>query len=166
MSIERLASIYLNDHLTAATAGVELARRTAGNHRHDELADETAELADEVEQDRVALRRLMHRLGLKVNRPMAALGVVGERLGRLKPNGFVVRRSPLSDVVELEGLRAFVATKIAAWQVLRAIAAHDNRITRDEVEELIDRAQDQAERLYKLHLRVTEQVLSEQEPVA
>ena len=164
MSIDRLASIYLNDHLTAANAGVELARRTANNHAHDELADETAAIATELEHDLAALRRIMHRLDVGVNRPMALIGVVGERVGRLKPNGFVVRRSPLSDVVELEGLRAFVATKIAGWQVLRAIAAHDNRVTREEIEELLDRAQGQAERLYKLHLRMTEQVLAEQEP--
>jgi hypothetical protein len=165
METHRLLGIYLNNHLTLASAGVELARRAASSQR-TQHGDALAALAAEAVEDRDTLRRLMHRLDIPIHRPMSVLGVVGERLGRFKPNGYIVRRSPLSDVLELEGLRDGVAAKIACWQVLRAVAAHDQRITREETEALLERTQDQADRLYKLHLRTTERLLSRSEPVA
>lgn len=166
MSVHDLLHIYLNDHLAGATAGVTLFRRATASHRGTDVGDELARLTAEVEEDADALRTLMHRLDVEENKAMSTLGRITAELGRLKPNGFVVRRSPLSSVVELEGLRDAVAAKIAGWQVLRAVAAHDNRVTREEVESLLERAQDQAERLYQLHLRVTEQLLDSAEPAA
>jgi hypothetical protein len=46
--------------------------------------------------------------------------------------------------------------RLACWQVLRAVAAHDTRIARTELEELIARAEDQEARLYKLHLQAVQ----------
>lgn len=166
MSAHDLLDIYLNDHLTGANAGLKLFRRATAAHRGTEVGTELTELTSEIEDDVDSLRTLMHRLDIEENKPMTTLGWIGAELGRLKPNGFLVRRSPLSDVVELEGLRDAVAAKIAGWQVLRAVAAHDNRITREELETLLERAQDQAERLYQLHLRVTERLLDSDEPAA
>jgi hypothetical protein len=164
MDAQRLAGIYLNNHLAMANGGVELFRRVARQHRGGDLGADLDRLAEEAAEDRDVLRRLMHRLGVGENRPMTLLGYVGERIGRFKPNGYVVRRSPLADVIELEGMRDAVAAKIAGWQVLRALAVHDPRVTREEVEDLLERAQDQADRLYRLHLRVTEQVLAATQP--
>ncbi|HET7325789.1 MAG TPA: hypothetical protein VFJ14_00740 [Nocardioidaceae bacterium] len=166
MSVHDLLHIYLNDHLAAANAGVTLFRRTTASHRGTDVGKELTQLTTEAEEDMDALRTLMHRLEIEENKAMTALGRIAAEVGRLKPNGFVVRRSPLADVVELEGLRDAVAGKIAGWQVLRAVAAHDNRVTREELETLLERAQDQAERLYRLHLRVTEQLLDSAEPAA
>lgn len=166
MSVHDLLHIYLNDHLAGANAGVTLFRRATASHRGSDIGAELVELTTQAEEDLDALRTLMHRLGIEENKAMTTLGRIGAELGRLKPNGFVVRRSPLSSVVELEALRDAVAAKIAGWQVLRAVAAHDNRVTREELETLLERAQDQAERLYQLHLRITEQLLDSAEPAA
>ena len=94
------------------------------------------------------------------NLPLVALGWVGEKAGRLKPNGYVVRRSPLADVIELEGLRLGAQGRLACWQVLRAVATHDDRLTVLEMDELVGRAEDQATRLYKLHLQVAQDRLA------
>jgi hypothetical protein len=166
MSVHDLLGIYLNDHLTGANAGLRLFRRATAAHRGSDVGKELTELTSEIEEDVDALRTLMHRLGVEENKPMTTLGWIAAELGRLKPNGFLVRRSPLASVVELEALRDGVAAKIAGWQVLRAVAAHDNRITREELETLLERAQDQAERLYQLHLRVAERLLASAEPAA
>ncbi len=120
-----MLSVYLNNHLAAATGGVELSRRVAKQHGGTDRGAELARLAEEMVQDRNALRDLMRRLGAEENKAMAALGWAGEKLGRLKPNGELVRRSPVSDIIELEGLRAGTAAKLAGWQVLRAVGVHD-----------------------------------------
>jgi hypothetical protein len=150
-----LLAIYLNDHLTGATGGVELFRRAASNigGAHGE---ELARLRDEVEQDRESLLSVMRRLGVRENKPMAALAWVGEKAARLKPNGYLVRRSPLSDVIEIEGLRVGVHGKLCGFQVLRAATVGDDRVPTEEVETLIERAEDQQARLYKLHLQAVQ----------
>jgi len=137
---------------------VELFRRAAASHT-DGRGEELARLRQEVEQDRASLRSLMHRLEVTENRPLAALGWLGERVGRLKPNGFVVRRSPLADVIELEGLRTGVHGKLCLWQGLRAATLHDDRVDVLELETLITRAEDQQARLYRLHAQAVQQQL-------
>ena len=63
MSIERLASIYLNDHLAGATAGVELARRlAAGNQEIEALAATLRRVSAEIEADRETLEGVLERL--------------------------------------------------------------------------------------------------------
>jgi hypothetical protein len=160
MTDQDMLAIYLNDHLAAATAGVELVRRAARSHSGDRGEELTA-LAEEIAEDREALRDLMKRLDVTENPVKEAAGWLGEKLGRLKPNGHLVSRSPLSDVLELEMLRTGTAARIAGFQVLRAVAAHDSRVTREEMETLLDRAQDHAERLYKLHLQVAQENLAD-----
>jgi len=153
----RLLSTYLNNHLSAASAGVDLFRRAAASHRDGDRGAELYRLADEIAADRRTLRGIMQRLEVEENKVMQGVSRVGERLGRLKPNGYLVSRSPLSELVELEALRDAVAAKKAGWQVLRALAVHDDRVMREEMETLLERADDQGERLYKMHLRVAEE---------
>lgn len=159
MTSHDLLAIYLNDHLGASTAGVELARRAAEQHE-GERGQEMSRLASDIEADREAWRGLMTRLDVQESTLKTAVGWLGEKAGRLKPNGHLVSRSPLSDVLELEMLRTGTAARIAGLQVLRAVAVHDNRITKEELETLLDRAQDQAERLYRLHIQVAQENLT------
>ena len=159
MTDPRSLTAYLNDHLAGATGGVELFRRAARSHE-GAAGEELARLRDEVEADRASLRSLMRRLEVRENLPMAAIGWVGEKVGRLKPNGYLVARSPLADVIELEGLRTGVHAKLCLWQVLRAVAGHDDRLTVEELEALVERAEDQQARLAALHLQAAQQNLA------
>ncbi|HET7690290.1 MAG TPA: hypothetical protein VFK41_07925 [Nocardioidaceae bacterium] len=153
-----LLSSYLNDHLAAATASVALFERTTQNFRDTPWADELRFLTEDVTADREAWLRAMETLGVGASRAKQVVGLVGERLGRFKPNGSLFHRTPMTDLVELEGLRIAVATKINALQVLRAIAVQDPRLAKETVETLLERAQDQAERLYRLHLQVAQEL--------
>ncbi len=73
MTDPRSLSTYLNDHLTLATAGIELFRRAAGSHP-EERAQELTRLRDESRGDLESLRALMRRLEVPESRPMATLG--------------------------------------------------------------------------------------------
>lgn len=159
MTDQHSLSVYLNDHLAAATGGVELFRRAAGSHSGP-AGTELSRLRDEAVADRASLRSLIDRLGIPVSAPMVALGWVGEKAGRLKPNGYLVRRSPLADVVELEGMRLGTLGKLACWQVLREVAAHDDRIPAEELDGLVARAEDQVARLDALHLQAAREQLA------
>jgi hypothetical protein len=159
MTNQDLLAIYLNDHLGASTAGVELIGRAAGNHV-GERGDQLARLADEIAEDREALRGLMKRLDVAESLMKTAAGWLGEKAGRLKTNGHVVTRSPLSDVLEIEMLRAGTAARICGFQVLRAVTVDDLRVGKEEIENLLERAQDQGRRLYKIHLQLAQERLA------
>lgn len=93
--------------------------------------------------------------------PNPLLGLVlqlGERMGRLKPNGRVIRRSPLSDLIEIEALSDAINAKRAGWYALASARLAPSQTS--QVAELIDRADDQLARLRPLHATLAAQVLT------
>ncbi|MDH6118922.1 hypothetical protein ABH930_002779 [Kitasatospora sp. GAS204A] len=153
-------SIYLNDHLTGAFGGAALARRMADTHPDSRRAAELRQLARDVEQDRDDLVRIMNSLAVPVRHYRTWLGLAGERIARLKPNGTLTRRSPLSDLIELEGMRAGVEGKTALWQALRSIADNEPRLDPGDLDRLIQRATEQTRTLNRWHRTVSAEVLN------
>jgi hypothetical protein len=156
--------VYLNDHLTGAYGGAALARRMARSHADSRRAEELRNLARDVEQDRDRLVRIMHHLGVPVRRYRTWLGLAGERAGRLKPNGTLVRRSPLSDLIELETMRTGVEGKAALWRALRALADNDPRLDPADLDRLAARAVTQARTLDRWHQAISADVLARRGP--
>ncbi|MFJ9809192.1 hypothetical protein ACIRTB_13290 [Streptomyces sp. NPDC101158] len=149
---EQLLAIYLNDHLAGSSGGLSLIRRIAQNHRDTPLEASLSHLAREVAEDRASLREIMRVLGIPRRRARAVLGALAERAGRLKLNGRLVSRSPLSDVLEFEAMRLGVEAKGALWSALRSVADADPRLDRGALERLLDRARHQAGVLEDLRL--------------
>ncbi len=119
MGQDRYLSIYLNDHLAGAAAGVELARRmVAGNRDNPELREPLERVCAEIEADRETLERAMESLDVRRSTVKPAAGWLLEKLGRLKLNGRLRGHSPLSRVVELEGLCLGISGKIELWRAL------------------------------------------------
>lgn len=141
---------YLDDHLGGATAGLELARRAARAQRGTPGGAELERLRDEVAQDRQALLRVMRALGVRPRADKAAVGWLLEKAGRLKTNGHLVSRAPVSDLVEREALRLGVEGKVCLWRAL--LALEDPRLDRAQLQGLLDRAQEQAHTLERLRL--------------
>jgi hypothetical protein len=109
---------YLNDHLAGATVGRELSKRAAGSNRGTPLGDFLEKLHEEIVEDRRTLLEVMDALDVGEDHLKTIAAQVGERLGRLKPNGNVLSYSPLSRVVELEGLALGVQAKAGLWRAL------------------------------------------------
>lgn len=151
--------IYLNDHLAGATAGLELARRVAGTGQVPAPPAELRQFAQEVAEDRDSLLRIMGTLGLPVRSYKVWAAWAGEKAGRLKPNGRLMTRSPLSNLEELELLRLGVEGKAAGWRTLRTLADRDPRLEAGQLDELISRARRQADFLEGLRVTAAGQVL-------
>jgi hypothetical protein len=162
-SIKRSAqdplAIYLNDHLAGATGGLELARRVAGAGQAPAPPAELRQFAQEVAEDRDALLRIMGTLGLPVRSYKVWAGWAGEKAGRLKLNGHLTARSPLSNLEELELLRLGVEGKAAGWRTLRTLADRDSRLEAGQLDELISRALRQAGFLEDSRIRAAGQVI-------
>lgn len=149
----RLLSTYLNDHLAGAVAGVELARRAAGSNRGNAHGATLEQLAEEIEQDRESLRALMRELGVGVDPAKVALAWGAEKLGRAKLNGRLFGYSPLSRVVELEGLSLGVEGKLLLWQTLSQLELAEGPLASFDFETLIKRARSQRRRLDRCRKR-------------
>ena len=93
-----LLGIYLNDHLAGATLGVELAHRMARSHTGPGAGSTMERLAAEIAQDRSALQEIMAGLGVPARGYKVCAGWIGEKVGRLKLNGRLGSRSPLSNL--------------------------------------------------------------------
>jgi len=115
-------------------------------------------MVDEIENDRTALERFLAAVGKKPDPVKNAGAWVAEKLGRLKPNGELLHRSPLSDVVELEGLRLAVEGKAAGWRVLRRLAEDEYLFDKSELDRLLSSATNQIDRLEKLRMAAAERV--------
>jgi hypothetical protein len=115
----RLLGIYLNDHLAGSTAVIEIVRRAAREHAGTELGSFLSGLAVEIAQDRHALRRVMAAVGARPQVTKVALAWLAEKAGRLKLNGRLLRRSPLSPFIELETVEIGIYGKLLLWQALR-----------------------------------------------
>jgi hypothetical protein len=154
-----LLGIYLNDHLAGATGGLELARRVTGSRRGPGSDSALQRLAAEVAQDRAALVDFMNALGVPVRSHKVYAAWIGEKAARLKLNGHLLARSPLSSLEELEILRLGVEGKAAGWRTLRLLAETDKRLDPGRLDELIARARRQADLLEELRARAAGQVI-------
>ena len=103
-------------HLVAAY------RENAGNALGASLSEV---LLPEIAEDRQTLERLMAVVGVSPSRSKVAVAWAAEKAGRLKPNGKLWRYSPLSRLLELEGLAAGIEAKRALWLALASAYDED-----------------------------------------
>jgi hypothetical protein len=114
----RYLPIYLNDHLAAATAGSELAKRIRGATEGEPLGELMERLTPEIEADREALREFMRSVGADEDKVKVFVGFSGEKLGRFKLNGHLLSPSPLSRLTELDGLCLILDGRRSLWRTL------------------------------------------------
>lgn len=110
--------IYLDDHRAASAALVRLVRRVLNNNRSSQWAPDLRKLTEVVEQDAATLDRLAEALGKHGGSLKRIAGLAVERVARLKLNGHILTYSPLSRLLELEGLMAALQFKRSMWESL------------------------------------------------
>jgi hypothetical protein len=155
-----LLTVYLDDHLAAAAGALALARRAAGAHRGTAAASDLENLAAHLAQDRQTLIAIMARLHIRRTRYKEPLALAAERLGRLKPNGSLLHRSPLSSVVELEALTLGVTANRGVWRTLRQLSTARPLLDRDQFDGLIGRADSDLAVLERLHEAAVQDALT------
>jgi hypothetical protein len=157
----RLLAIYLNDHLAGATLGVELTLRAERENTGSELGVFLREvLLPEIREDRQTLERLMGCLGIACSRPKVAAAWAAEKIGRLKLNGELTRYSPLSRLLEIEGLAAGIEGKRSLWLALEATADSGEALEGFDFRALAERAESQRKRLEAHRLAAASAALS------
>jgi hypothetical protein len=159
VSAPRLLAIYLKDHHAGAVAGASLAHRAAGANEGTPYGDELERVAAEIEEDKETLERLMAALEVQPDQLKDKAAWAGEKLGRLKPNARWRDYSPLSRLLELEGLMLGVTGKLGLWRALRGQLGES--VHGIDLVELEARAAAQRDRLEELRLRAAAEALAQ-----
>jgi hypothetical protein len=149
----------VHTHLAAAAAGVDLFERSADAQLDPDAAAVVREIHGELVDERRRLRRMAADLGVGESSVLTAAARVGERLGRLKPNGSLTRRTDLTDLVELEAMRTVVAHRRAGWQALMSVVDVHACLDREELQQLVAQSEDQQSRLADAHTRAAARAL-------
>lgn len=150
MRTKRALSTYLDDHLTGATVGVELARRCVSSHEDTSAEASLQTLADEIADDRQTLIRVQQSLGFEPSTIKRAAGWIGEMITRFKLSERITGNANLTRLLELETLSLGIAGKRALWQSLRSsLGANLQDVS---FEDLIKRAERQRARVERYRL--------------
>jgi len=145
--------LYLSDHLTGATAGLERLERMAGAMADEPFHAELTELVEQVRAERELYADLLEMLQVPRRPYRQAAAWVAERAGRLKLNGRLFAESPMTPLLEAELMRAAVIAKMGGWSTLREHAP-DLGLDPAQFDELIASAQGQLDVLDRLHAHV------------
>jgi hypothetical protein len=157
---EKLLRIYLQDHHAGSTTGLELARRAHGANKGNEYGEALAKVVDEIAADRKALESIMDDLGVEADKIKDLGAWTIEKAGRLKLNGQITGYSPLSRVVELEGLMTGITGKIGLWAALLQIAPKEPRLDAARLERLRERGESQRATVEELRERAAREAFS------
>jgi hypothetical protein len=153
-----LLGIYCNDHLMAATGGIELVSRMLSTHRGKPFEPHLEQLLGELREERSALNSMMAALGIPVRQYKQVATWVGEKVSRLKLNGRLLSRSPLSDLIEFEFIATAVLGKRAGFETLREVAEIEPRLDAELLDRLIRQADAQHEWLSEARREVAARV--------
>jgi hypothetical protein len=102
----------------------------------------------------------MERLGIGEDRLKHAAAWAAEKAGRLKLNGSLTSYSPLSRLVELEGLALGVSGKQSMWKVLLELSLTEPELAETDLQRLVDRAQQQLDGLEEHRNRAAREALA------
>jgi hypothetical protein len=154
----RKISTYAAAHLVAANTGVGMFRAAAARYRGTQLGEELAELATAVGEDRARLEGILRRLGVDPGLP--PLRVAGQALESAGHTSRVLHLwMGLPDVAQLEALRNAVSAKAAGWDVMLAACDSHRELDAEELQGLLVRAHEQADRLRLLHIQMARERL-------
>jgi hypothetical protein len=157
---EKLLRIYLQDHHAGSTTGLELARRIRGSNTGNEYGQAMGKIVDEIAADKKALEGVMDDLGFGADKIKDIGAWALEKAGRLKLNGQITGYSPLSRVVEFEGLMTGITGKIGLWVALLQIAPEEPRLDAAHLERLRERGESQRAAVEELRERAAREAFA------
>jgi hypothetical protein len=152
-------SIYLQDHLAGATAGVNLARRASKHNEGTPTGRRLEQIAHEIEADRDTLAGFMSELDVPSSWAKIGAAWMTERLSRLKPNGRGRGDTQLLRMHELETLSLGIAGKQSLWEALR-MSPQSAAIANLDLDDLHERARSQRERVEMERIALAREALS------
>jgi len=160
MAVAKGLETYLHDHLAGAAAGSELASKLSSEYADTPYGPFLAELAREIEQDKVTLEGLMRRLEIQQNPIKQAAGWIGEKASRLKLSETMTGDQDLKCLLELETLALGIEGKLSMWRTLIEVSDSHAELAATDLASLAKRAEGQRSTLEDHRLQVAKGALT------
>ncbi|MGH3755982.1 MAG: hypothetical protein ACRDRP_25540 [Pseudonocardiaceae bacterium] len=151
---------YLNDHLAGAAAGSELASKISSECAGTRFGPFLAELAREIEQDKVTLEGLMERLGIQQSPVKQAAGWIVEKVTRLKLSETMTGDQDLKRLLEFETLSLGIEGKLSMWHALIEVSDSYAELAAIDLARLAKRAESQRSDLEDHRLQIANAALT------
>jgi hypothetical protein len=160
MAASELLGTYLNDHLAGAATGSELAKKLSEENAGGRYGSFLAELATDIEQDRLTLAELMDRLNIERSTVKQAAGWISEKLTRVKFSESVTGSADLKRLLEFETLSLGIEGKQAMWRSLRQVSDRYPELAAADLDALVKRAEAQRSGLEEHRLDAASKALA------
>jgi len=151
MENEHLAT-YLNDHLAGSVMAIEVLDHLATTYSDRGLSDFFIRLRDDISSDRDELQGLMERLNIGESRTRKASAWLAEKMTELKLRFDDPQAGALRLFESLEGLALGIEGKRSLWLALTAAAEQSPSLRTVDYERLIERAEEQRQRVERLRI--------------
>lgn len=151
---------YLNDHLAGAAAGSELASKISSEYVNTRFGPFLAELARDIEQDKVTLEGLMERLGIQRSPIKQTAGWIMEKISRLKLSDTMTGDQDLKRLLEFETLSLGIEGKLSMWRALIEASDSYPKLAIIDLAGLAKRAESQRSTLEDHRLQVANAALT------
>lgn len=158
MAGEHIAT-YLNDHLAASTAAIDLLEHLEKVHAGSGVGQEVARLRAEIEADRQELRAVMERLEADESRARKASAWLGGKVTELKLRLDDRAGGDLHLFEALEALSLGIEGKHGLWRALAAAAQDAPGLRVADYERLAQRAVEQRGRVEAMRLEAARKAL-------
>jgi hypothetical protein len=146
--------IYLCDHYAGGVGALELLERLAKEHADDSLGRFFRELRAEIGADHDQLLNLMKALGFEESSVRNAGAWIAEKFSQAKIGFTAAEDSRRRLLQSLETLLLGVTGKKLLWRALDAVKEGSPILARTNFEQLIARANEQAQRIENERLNV------------
>jgi hypothetical protein len=157
---DKAMDVYLNDHLAGAMLGSNLAEQIRSHNRGTPLGELMGSLAPQIEQDRQTLIGLMQRIDTSKNPVKQAGAWITEKASRMKFWGPTSGEPQLRTFMAVESLALGVWGKLSLWRALAQVADQHPAIASVDLDDLIDRAQNQYDLLERERLAAGRRALA------
>jgi len=151
MAEEHIAT-YLNDHLAGSVVAVELLEHLESVKQGTSLEQFFAKLRADIVTDRQELEELMRQLNIQESRTRKASAWITEKFTQLKLRLDDATDGPLHLLEAVEGLSLGIEGKKSLWRSLAAVAETTPALRMLDYDRLIQRADEQRDRVEAVRL--------------
>ena len=140
-------SAYLNQHLVAADAGVELFKAAATTWRETRWSATLDELHDEEVQAHARVKDLIESLGYDISSVRNAVSGAVAAMGRHNPLNPTRSREGRMTQAEMDALLSAIRGQQAMWETLVVLAGIDDRLDEADCARMVAVCEDQQARV-------------------
>lgn len=151
--------VYLNDHLAASVAGIQMAKHCLKNSQDPDVSKFLSAFLTQVTEEQNLLKKIIIYLK-DTQTPLKKMAAwIFEKMAHLKLN-YLQSNGEVTRLLELEGLLAGVHAKLDMWRMVERLSISNPQFVNYPYKSLIERVEKQLLSLEKFCLKAGEKAFN------